>query len=59
MNTPHKPGVTVLASSWPSPKYIRAGIGPGREAKPIELRQVDPPWNPRPYLGHALAPKPT
>lgn len=43
---------TVLLHAFPSPRYIRAGIGPDRAGKPIELRQVDPPWNPRPYLGH-------
>lgn len=34
----------VVFSAARSPKFIRTGIGPGREGKPIELRQVDPPW---------------
>ena len=54
MNDSRKPGVIVLLSARPSPRYIRAGIGPGREGKPIEVRAPDPPWNPRPYLGSAL-----
>ena len=39
-----QPKKRVVFSAYPLPRFIRAGIGPGREGKPIELRQVDPPW---------------